>query len=175
MLSCERALMSEVDVKNCIRFYTTADEIGAKELKNHCSQLISTHWVILNFVYFTPYTSWGRVPINHWLEKVVMTSENFVPCRDNLLLYLIKKNRLLMSLVLYGHNCVNVTTDQLLSEFLLFQSDFSSEDFEHMSAPLLYTMFKTKTKYPLHSAVRLKREDVVFLFLIEYSQEVMIF
>ena len=104
-----------------------------------------------------------------------MTSENFVPCRDNLLLYLIKKNTLLMSLVLYGHNSVNVTTDQLLSEFLLFQSDFSSEDFEHMSAPLLYTMFKTKTKYPLHSAVRLKREDVVFLFLIEYSQEVMIF
>ena len=45
MLSCERALMSEVDVKNCIRFYTTADEIGATELKNHCSQLISTHWV----------------------------------------------------------------------------------------------------------------------------------
>jgi hypothetical protein len=41
-----------------------------------------------------------------------------------------------------------------------------------MSAPLLYTMFKAKTKFPLHSAVRLKREDVVFLFLIEYNQEV---
>jgi hypothetical protein len=41
-----------------------------------------------------------------------------------------------------------------------------------MSAPLLYTMFKAKTKFPLHSAVRLKREDVVFLFLIEFDQEV---
>jgi hypothetical protein len=44
-VSCERALMAEVDIRNCIRFYTTADEIGAAELKNHCSQLISAHWV----------------------------------------------------------------------------------------------------------------------------------
>ncbi len=60
----------------------------------------------------------------------------------------------------------------MLNYFFCFQSDFSSEDFAHMSAPLLYTMFKAKTKFPLHSAVRLKREDVVFLFLIEYNQEV---
>jgi len=53
-----------------------------------------------------------------------------------------------------------------------FQDDFTSEDFEHMSAPLLFSMFKTKTKYPLHSAIRLKREDVVFLYLIEFNQQV---
>ncbi len=41
-----------------------------------------------------------------------------------------------------------------------------------MSAPLLYKMFKSKSEFPLHSAVRLKREDVVFLYLIEHSQEV---
>lgn len=41
-----------------------------------------------------------------------------------------------------------------------------------MSAPLLFSMFKSKTKYPLHSSVRLKREDVVFLYLIEFNNQV---
>ena len=41
-----------------------------------------------------------------------------------------------------------------------------------MSAALLYDMFKQKTRYPLHFAIRMKREDVVFLYLIEYSQQV---
>ena len=41
-----------------------------------------------------------------------------------------------------------------------------------MTASLLYSMFKSKTKHPLHAAVRLRREDVVFLYLIEHSQEV---
>lgn len=43
-----------------------------------------------------------------------------------------------------------------------------------MTAPLLFNMFKTKTKYPLHSAIRLRREDVVFLYLIEFNQQVLI-
>ena len=37
--------MSSVSVKNCIKFYTTADDIGAGTLKDYCSRLISTHWV----------------------------------------------------------------------------------------------------------------------------------
>ena len=41
-----------------------------------------------------------------------------------------------------------------------------------MTASLLYSMLKSKTKHPLHAAVRLRREDVVFLYLIEHSQEV---
>jgi hypothetical protein len=32
-------------VANCIKFYATADEIGADVLKNHCSELISANWV----------------------------------------------------------------------------------------------------------------------------------
>eukprot|EP00093_Oithona_nana_P001536 01536.XXX_6383_5822_1 [CDS] Oithona nana genome sequencing. len=92
LVMCERALIASVQLHNCIRLYTTAEEIGAKELKEHCSRLISTHW-----------------------------------------------------------------------------DDFNSEDFEHMTAPLLFNMFKTKTKYPLHSAIRLRREDVVFLYLIEFN------
>lgn len=45
--------------------------------------------------------------------------------------------------------------------------DFTSDDFSHMPAALLFQMFKTKTKYPLHAAIKAKREDVVFLYFIE--------
>ncbi|XP_011188184.2 rabankyrin-5 isoform X1 [Zeugodacus cucurbitae] len=45
--------------------------------------------------------------------------------------------------------------------------DLTSQDFEHMSGALLFKMLKSKTKYPLHAAVRLLREDVVFLCLVE--------
>uniref|UniRef100_A0A1B6G1J7 FYVE-type domain-containing protein n=2 Tax=Cuerna arida TaxID=1464854 RepID=A0A1B6G1J7_9HEMI len=91
---CEKALVSSVNVRNCIRYYSTADEINANVLKEHCSALISTYW-----------------------------------------------------------------------------DDFTSEDFVHMGAPLLYHMFKSKTNFPLHSAIRLKREDVVFLYLVDNSNE----
>ena len=37
--------MGRADVKNCVKLYTTADEIGATALRDHCSTLISTHWV----------------------------------------------------------------------------------------------------------------------------------
>ena len=55
---------------------------------------------------------------------------------------------------------------------LCFQNDFTSEDFVSMPAPLLYKMFKAKTDYALHTAIRAKREDVVFLYLIEYDSQV---
>jgi len=41
-----------------------------------------------------------------------------------------------------------------------------------MPAPLLYSMFKAKTDYPLHTAIRAKREDVVFLYLMEFDAQV---
>ncbi|CAH2020462.1 unnamed protein product [Acanthoscelides obtectus] len=50
--------------------------------------------------------------------------------------------------------------------------DLNSSDFEHMNGPLLYKMLKNKTQYPLHTAVRLQREDVVFLCLVENSSKV---
>ncbi|XP_060806538.1 rabankyrin-5 isoform X1 [Amyelois transitella] len=45
--------------------------------------------------------------------------------------------------------------------------DLTGEDFGHMSSALLYRMLKSKTSQPLHGAVRLMREDVVFLCLVE--------
>lgn len=38
-------LMSSVSVSNCIKFYQTAEDIGAKELQKYCAEIISNHWV----------------------------------------------------------------------------------------------------------------------------------
>ncbi|XP_065197269.1 rabankyrin-5-like [Sycon ciliatum] len=43
--------------------------------------------------------------------------------------------------------------------------------FADMSAQLLYEMFKDKTHCPLHLAIQHQREDIVFLYLIEYDSE----
>ena len=53
-----------------------------------------------------------------------------------------------------------------------FQHDFTSSDFESMPASLAYAMFKNKSEFPLHTAVRTKREDVVFLYLVENDAQV---
>lgn len=54
----------------------------------------------------------------------------------------------------------------------MFQDDFTAEDFASMSAPLLYKMLCSKCEFPLHAAVSLKREDIVFLYLIEFDAQV---
>ncbi|XP_030757368.1 rabankyrin-5 [Sitophilus oryzae] len=90
--SCEQYLISVVNIRTCVKFYSVAEEIQATSLREYCSGLISTHW-----------------------------------------------------------------------------DDLNSTDFEHMSGPLLYQMLKNKAQLPLHSAVRLQREDVVFLCLVENS------
>ncbi|XP_044260908.1 rabankyrin-5 [Tribolium madens] len=92
--SCEQFLIYAVTIRTCVRFYSVAEEIGAENLREYCSGLISTHW-----------------------------------------------------------------------------DDLNASDFEHMSGPLLYQMLKSKTQLALHSAVRLQREDVVFLCLVENSSK----
>lgn len=92
---CEQFLISVVNIRSCVKFYSVAEEINANNLREYCSGLISTHW-----------------------------------------------------------------------------DDLNSSDFEHMSGPLLYKMLKSKTQLPLHAAVRLQREDVVFLCLVENSSKV---
>lgn len=92
---CERLLINEVQVRNCVKFYSVAEEINANNLRDYCSNLICTHW-----------------------------------------------------------------------------EDLNTSDFEHMSAPLLYKMLKGKTQLPLHTAVRLQRDDVVYLCLLENASRV---
>lgn len=54
----------------------------------------------------------------------------------------------------------------------ILQEDLTGEDFKEMPGSLLYKLLQTKSKYPLHAAVRLMREDVVFLYLVEHNAEV---
>uniref|UniRef100_A0A8C0IRR2 Ankyrin repeat and FYVE domain containing 1 n=1 Tax=Chelonoidis abingdonii TaxID=106734 RepID=A0A8C0IRR2_CHEAB len=91
---CEKGVMSLVNVRNCIRFYQTAEELNASTLLNYCAEIIASHW-----------------------------------------------------------------------------DDLRKEDFSSMSAQLLYKMFKSKTEYPLHKAIKVEREDVVFLYLIEMDPQ----
>ena len=42
----------------------------------------------------------------------------------------------------------------------------------NMPAQLAYKMFRSKTEFPLHTAIRAKREDVVFLYLVEHDAQV---
>lgn len=37
--------MSSVNVRNCIRFYQTAEELSANTLMNYCGEIIASHWV----------------------------------------------------------------------------------------------------------------------------------
>ncbi|XP_044763640.1 rabankyrin-5 [Coccinella septempunctata] len=90
--SCEQYLISNVNIRNCVKLYTVAEMLNAERLLNYCSGLLSTHW-----------------------------------------------------------------------------NDLNASDFEDMSGPLLYKMLKSKTTYPLHAAIKLDREDVVFLCLVENS------
>uniref|UniRef100_A0A8C8DZH7 Ankyrin repeat and FYVE domain containing 1 n=1 Tax=Oryzias sinensis TaxID=183150 RepID=A0A8C8DZH7_9TELE len=91
---CEKGVMSSVNVRNCIRFYQTAEELDASTLMNYCGEIIASHW-----------------------------------------------------------------------------DDLRKEDFSTMSAQLLYKMIKSKTEYPLHKAIKIEREDVVFLYLIEMDSQ----
>ncbi|XP_023688715.1 rabankyrin-5 isoform X1 [Paramormyrops kingsleyae] len=91
---CEKAVMSSVNVRNCIRFYQTAEELNASTLMNYCGEIIASHW-----------------------------------------------------------------------------DDLRKEDFSTMSAQLLYKMIKSKTEFPLHKAIKVEREDVVFLYLIEMDSQ----
>ncbi|XP_077447830.1 rabankyrin-5 [Stigmatopora argus] len=91
---CEKGVMSSVNVRNCIRFYQTAEELNATTLMNYCGEIIASHW-----------------------------------------------------------------------------DDLRKDDFSTMSAQLLYKMIKSKTDYPLHKAIKVEREDVVFLYLIEMDSQ----
>lgn len=42
---CEKYLIGIVGLKDCVQLYAAAEELSAQKLKEHCSSLISAHWV----------------------------------------------------------------------------------------------------------------------------------
>jgi len=71
-----------------------------------------------------------------------------------------------------SRNLVCSLTWCTVDDMLCLQNDFTSADFADMPAPLAYNMFKMKTEFPLHTAIRTRREDVVFLYLVEHDSQV---
>lgn len=49
---CEKYLIGSVKLQDCVRLYTIAEELGTKKLRDHCSSLISCHWVRLFLLHF---------------------------------------------------------------------------------------------------------------------------
>lgn len=44
-LQCETYLIGTVSLRDCVALYTAAVQLNADKLREHCSSLISTHWV----------------------------------------------------------------------------------------------------------------------------------
>lgn len=42
---CEKYLVGIVGLKDCVQLYVAAEELGVQKLRDHCSSLISAHWV----------------------------------------------------------------------------------------------------------------------------------
>lgn len=42
---CEKYLIGVVSLKDCVQLYVAAEELGVQKLRDHCSSLISAHWV----------------------------------------------------------------------------------------------------------------------------------
>lgn len=53
--------MSSVNVRNCIRFYQTAEELNATTLMNYCGEIIASHWVSTfgQCLYVADEATWG--------------------------------------------------------------------------------------------------------------------
>lgn len=65
---CEKGVMSSVNVRNCIRFYQTAEELNATTLMNYCGEIIASHWVstCTVFVQGQPGNLGGGPVYMHW-------------------------------------------------------------------------------------------------------------
>lgn len=95
----------------------------------------------------------SKLVITSLCERALVSSVNV---RSFVAFYCVVEEVAAANLLEYCSSIISIYWDELLPQ-----------DFIHMSGALLYKMLKTKTKHPLHSAVRLRREDVVFLCLVE--------
>ena len=89
-----------------------------------------------------------------------------IRCEDGLLTFINVRNCIKFYEVAeqISANTLKAHCNELISSHW---EDFTSDDFAFMPAALLFQMFKSKTNYPLHAAIKAKREDVVFLYFIE--------
>ncbi|CAJ0924436.1 unnamed protein product, partial [Ranitomeya imitator] len=167
---CEKGVMSLVNVRNCIRFYQTAEELHAITLLNYCAEIIASHWHqrFLRFAIQKDRYQFTALPFGLASAPRVFTKVMAV-----VIAILRSKGILLIpyfdDLMIKGPS--RRDCDQSLQITLDTLDDLRKEDFSSMSAQLLYKMFKSKTQFPLHKAIKVEREDVVFLYLIEMDSQ----
>lgn len=87
---CEKGVMSSVNVRNCIRFYQTAEELNATTLMNYCGEIIASHWVstVGQCLYVANKATLGGVCVCVWMDdywRDVGTENPALPNQINVL------------------------------------------------------------------------------------------
>ena len=53
----------------------------------------------------------------------------------------------------------------------LYWDSLAETDFHKASTQFLHRLFKEKSRYPLHKAIRIKNEDLIFLLLVDFASQ----
>lgn len=53
----------------------------------------------------------------------------------------------------------------------LYWDSLQASDFDKVSTEYLYRLFKEKSQYPLHKAIRIMNEDLIFLLLVDFNAQ----
>lgn len=72
--------MSSVNVRNCIRFYQTAEELNATTLMNYCGEIIASHWV-------STFEQMVHVTCMHVLYDFFLKTFSFMYCETLTIVY----------------------------------------------------------------------------------------
>ena len=53
----------------------------------------------------------------------------------------------------------------------LYWDSLTESDFHKASTQFLHRLFKEKSRYPLHKAIRIRNEDLIFLLLVDFDSQ----
>lgn len=53
----------------------------------------------------------------------------------------------------------------------LYWDSLGESDFTKASTAFLHRLFKEKSRYPLHKAIRIRNEDLIFLLLVDFDSQ----
>nr|CAD7590658.1 unnamed protein product [Timema genevievae] len=194
---CEKVLIASANIKNCISLYTTACQMGANFLKEHCSGLISAHWItditniktclseasirgmqstkdgLIHYNYqcngahklYLAGLEEKRIEAEQWKTEDAKEKVGNEECRKKIAKETKKE--------IGGVDNRKCSSERRRMEEIKGGrvNDFTPADFSSMNSALLFDVLKSQTNFPLHSAIRLHRDDVVFLYLIAFNNE----
>src|SRR5699024_4870448 len=53
----------------------------------------------------------------------------------------------------------------------IYWDSLGEHDFAHVSTQFLHRLFTLKSRFPLHKAIRIRNEDLIFLLLVEFGRD----